>query len=275
MAALPQAGPARLNGSGRSRAGRRTRPPGISGAFAAEWRRVLADRGVFTLFLLGPVLYGFFYPQPYLGQIVRDIPIAVVDRDNTELSGGLIQTLGAHGNISVALRVSTFRKAQDAILSRRACGILGIPSGTERDFLKGVAARLPVYADSTYFILFNRALQGLLESVQAYQSEVVSQGARTTGTVAQTAMRLTQPVELVQVPLFNPTASYSSYAMGLAGPVSARVAEQRNWGEFATWRAARATGDLNMFFVRLDPVSTVPALAPGQTVWLDGPRRSD
>lgn len=53
-------------------------------------------------------------------------------------------------------------------------------------------------------------------------------------------------------------------------PVSARVVEMRNWGEFAAWRAARATGDhdLNTFFVRLDPVVPVPSWAPGQTVWL-------
>lgn len=54
-------------------------------------------------------------------------------------------------------------------------------------------------------------------------------------------------------------------------PVHTRVVEMRNWGEFAAWRAARATGDhdLNTFFIRLDPVAPAPDLAPGQTVWLD------
>jgi len=52
--------------------------------------------------------------------------------------------------------------------------------------------------------------------------------------------------------------------------VSGKVAEMREWGEFAAWRAARATGDhdLNTFFLRLDPVTPVPNWAPGQTVWL-------
>jgi HlyD family secretion protein len=55
-----------------------------------------------------------------------------------------------------------------------------------------------------------------------------------------------------------------------AEPVSAKIAEMRNWGDFAAWRAARATGDhdLNTFFVRLDPIMPVPNWAPGQTVWL-------
>ncbi len=59
--------------------------------------------------------------------------------------------------------------------------------------------------------------------------------------------------------------------------VSAKVAELRNWGEFAVWSAARATGDhdLNTFFVRLNPVVPVPDLAPGQTVWLKPPSEAD
>src|SRR5215470_15336207 len=37
--------------------------PGIGGAFTAEWRRVLALRGAFSLMVLAPVIYGVFYPQ--------------------------------------------------------------------------------------------------------------------------------------------------------------------------------------------------------------------
>ncbi|HZB92346.1 MAG TPA: ABC transporter permease, partial [Stellaceae bacterium] len=58
---------------------------GLGAAFAGEWRRVLADRSVFGLLIIAPVFYGIFYPQPYLGQLVRKIPIAVVDDDRTPL----------------------------------------------------------------------------------------------------------------------------------------------------------------------------------------------
>src|SRR5215472_6324204 len=76
---LPQDGPGR----------------GVVGGFIGEWRRVLADRGVFSFLLVAPVFYGAFYPQPYLGQLVRKIPIAVVDDDRTPLSRSLIQALDA------------------------------------------------------------------------------------------------------------------------------------------------------------------------------------
>src|SRR5262249_29494613 len=76
--------------SRRAPAAEPTPPPaaarGIGGAFAAEWRRVLATRGAFALLVLAPVIYGVFYPQPYLNQILRKVPIVVVDNDLSELS---------------------------------------------------------------------------------------------------------------------------------------------------------------------------------------------
>jgi HlyD family secretion protein len=53
--------------------------PGVGSAFIGEWRRVFADRGVFSFLVVAPFFYGVFYPQPYLGQLVRKMPIAVVD----------------------------------------------------------------------------------------------------------------------------------------------------------------------------------------------------
>jgi ABC-2 type transport system permease protein len=132
----------------------------IPGAFIGEWRRVLADRGVFTLMIIAPVFYGVFYPQPYLGQLVRKIPIAVVDDDRTPLSRRLIQALDADEAISVAVRAPALDVAQRALFDRRVFGILEIPPDTEREVLKGNEARIPAYVGSAHFLVFNRTLQG-------------------------------------------------------------------------------------------------------------------
>src|SRR5262249_49549455 len=87
-------------------------PPGIVGAFAAEYGRALRDRGAFGLIVLAPVIYGVLYPQPYLGQLVRSIPIAVVDEDSSEVSRRLVQGLNAHEAIQVVARPSTLAEAQ-------------------------------------------------------------------------------------------------------------------------------------------------------------------
>jgi ABC-2 type transport system permease protein len=65
-------------------------PRGVGGAFAAEWRRVLGARSAFALLFLAPLIYGIYYPQPYLNQILRKLPIAVVDNDLSELSRQIV-----------------------------------------------------------------------------------------------------------------------------------------------------------------------------------------
>src|SRR5258708_3377055 len=53
-------------------------PRGIGGAFTAEWRRVLGTRSAFSVLFLAPLVYGVYYPQPHLNQILRQLPISVL-----------------------------------------------------------------------------------------------------------------------------------------------------------------------------------------------------
>jgi ABC-2 type transport system permease protein len=189
---------------------------GVARAFAAEYGRVLRDRGAFGLIVLGPILYGVFYPQPYLGQLIRSIPIAVVDDDASDLSRTIIQTLNADEAISVVSRPATLAEAQIALARREVFGIVSIPAGTERDVLKGDRARLPAYVDSAYFLLYNRTLQGILEATGAVTVELIARGARSDGSLYRQALAQSSPVEILNQPLFNPTGGYGSYVVPAA-----------------------------------------------------------
>jgi ABC-2 type transport system permease protein len=190
--------------------------PGIGRAFLGEWRRVLADRGVFSMFILAPVLYGVFYPQPYLGQLVRKIPIAVVDDDHSELSRSLIQTIDAGEAVSVAVRAPAMDVAQQALFARRVFAILDIPKDTEREVLKGNPARIPAYVDAAYFIVFNGALGGIVSGANATNLTNALHGNRQNGAAAAAGAAAESPVALLMEPLYNPTGGYASYVVPAA-----------------------------------------------------------
>src|SRR5262249_47286597 len=178
---------------------------GIVWAFALEYGRALRDRGAFGLLVLAPLIYGLLYPQPYLGQLVRAIPIAVVDDDSSEVSRRLVEGLNAHEAIRVAARPSTLAEAQAAMQRRQGFGIVGIPAGTERAVRAGRRARLPAYVDSVYFLLYNRTLQGILESTGALNDDIQSGELRPDGSRYRAALAKSSPVEVLNQPLFNPT----------------------------------------------------------------------
>ena len=189
---------------------------GIGGAFAAEWRRVLATRGAFTLLLLAPLMYGVFYPQPYLNQILRKIPIAVVDNDLSELSRNIVQTLDASGAVRVAVRAETFAEARVALDRGEAFAVVGIPPGTQRDVLKGTTAHLPIHADATYLFVLRSTASGIAVAINTLSSELAAGGARLDGSLAKATLAAASPADTLLQPIFNPVGGYASYVVPAA-----------------------------------------------------------
>ena len=191
-------------------------PRGIGGAFTAEWRRVLALRGAFILLVVAPVVYGVFYPQPYLNQILRKIPIAVVDNDLTELSRRIVQTLDASGAVKVAIRADTLAGAHAALDRGEVFAVVGIPPETERDVLKGTTAHIPIYADATYLFIFRTMGNGIAVAINTLSSELAAGGARTDGSLVKATLASTSPADILLQPIFNPVGGYASYIVPAA-----------------------------------------------------------
>jgi ABC-2 type transport system permease protein len=191
-------------------------PRGIGGAFVAEWQRVLAIRGALILMVGAPLVYGVYYPQPYLTQILRKIPIAVVDADLSEISRRVVETLDASGAVRVAVRATTLADARAAIDRGEAFAAVGIPPGTQRDVLKGVSVHLPIYADATYLFVFGSTAKGIATAIGTLSSELAAGGARTDGSLVKASLATSSPADILLQPIFNPVGGYASYIVPAA-----------------------------------------------------------
>src|SRR6476619_2501852 len=74
--APPAAAPARASGAG---AGGR-RMSGIAAVYRRELVRIFTVPPAFAVLVLSLFVYAALYPQPYLTEALRDVPVAVVDR---------------------------------------------------------------------------------------------------------------------------------------------------------------------------------------------------
>jgi ABC-2 type transport system permease protein len=189
---------------------------GIGGAFAGEWRRVLGNRGAFMLLVLAPLVYGAYYPQPYLNQILRKIPIAVVDNDLSELSRAIVQTLDASGAVEVVARAETLAAARATLDRGEAFAVVGIPPGTQRDVLKGTTVHVPIYADATYLFIFRTMGSGIAVAINTLSSELAAGGARTDGSLVKATLAAASPADILLQPVFNPVGGYASYVVPAA-----------------------------------------------------------
>jgi ABC-2 type transport system permease protein len=186
---------------------------GVVASFTAEWGRVLGNQGAFGLFVIAPLIYGVLFPQPFITQILRDVPIAVVDNDLTSLSRDIVDALDASGSVKVAVRTDSLEQARRSLNRGDVFAIVGIPPDTNRDVLKGNTVPLPVYVDATYLFLYKSAASGIGDAVGSVSSNLASGGARSDGSLARAALASGSPAEILLQPIFNPVGGYASYLL--------------------------------------------------------------
>src|SRR6201994_4829959 len=108
---------------------------GIVDAVRNELRRIFTVKPIFSVLIMGFAIYALYYPQPYLNEALRNVPIAVVDRDGTQASRDFARRVDATPDVAVLQVLPDLASAQREVYARHVDGILVIPQYFERDLL--------------------------------------------------------------------------------------------------------------------------------------------
>ncbi|WP_409268362.1 ABC transporter permease [Massilia sp. BHUDP2] len=217
---------------------------GLASAYQAwrlTWRAILGDKAALLLLFISGIVYSFFYPWPYSGEIVRRVPVAVVDQDGSALSRQLIRWTGAHPGLSVAGVTTRPEQAQEWIWRGDAAGVMIIPADFSGKLLAGRQPEVEVGGSGAYPLLNKVALNGLAEVVGTLSAgiELKRLGAGTPS--AQQAAAQRQPLSVEPLPMFNVSEGYASYIV--PGVVVLLMQQTFLLGIgllFGSWASARA-----------------------------------
>jgi ABC-2 type transport system permease protein len=182
-------------------------------ALLTEAREVLADRGALLILVGAVVVYAFFYPTPYLNQVLKDVPVVVVDLDRSALSRQLTRMTDANERIAVAAVVAEVAEGERRVRAGEAGGLLVIPGGFERKIRRGEPAVVGAFADAAYFLVFSQALTGMLESAGTLSAGISIARLEASGLSPKQARAMRDPVPLLFRPLFNPAEGYAVYVV--------------------------------------------------------------
>ncbi|MGE3872465.1 MAG: ABC transporter permease [Parvibaculaceae bacterium] len=191
----------------------------MKAVFAAarqELARIFTLKPVFSVMILATAIYALFYPQPYLNEALRDVPVAVVDRDGTTSSRELARRIEATSDVAVAMILPDLPSAERAVHAREVSGILLIPKDFERDLLHGRSSPIALYADASYFLNYQRVSGAVTAVARAFGAEVEAARLIALGIDPALATAAGDPMPLTAVPLFNPQGGYATYVLPAA-----------------------------------------------------------
>ena len=181
--------------------------------FRDEFRRIFVLRPVFSVLIVGSAFYAVFYPQPYLNEALRNVPIAIVDGDGTSASRELARRIDATSDIAVTMVLPDVVSAEREVFARKIFGILAIPKNFERDLLHGRASPIALYADASYFLQYQRVAGAVAAVAQTLGAEIETARLIGIGVDPALASAASDPMQLTAVPLFNPEGGYATYVL--------------------------------------------------------------
>ena len=182
-------------------------------AWLATLQTITRDKGVLLIMGLAPLIYGFFYPWPYGNQVVRRVPVAVVDLDHSNLSRQITRYVQASPRIEVRLITGDEHAAQQALWAGEIEGFAVLPRELKRSVLRGTPAVVTVQANGSYALLNKAVSYGFSEAVGTVSAGVEIAKLEAAGQGALQAQASRSPISTQMVALFNPTEGYGSYVV--------------------------------------------------------------
>lgn len=176
-----------------------------------EIRRIKRNPAYRFLLLLGPLigiaLLFFIFHQ---GK-VKELPIAVVDRDNSSLSIKMSNALNASSEMTVVARSQNIFEAKKLLENGSVDAIVLIPYETELSVFQGVEAPVPVYINGTNVLTAGQIQSAVLTTLKTLSGGIQLKKLMATGISEQEAMARIVPVQVHNHVLFNPFTNYSYF----------------------------------------------------------------
>ncbi len=137
--------------------------PEICKVWKQEFSIVFGDAGVVVFFLLLPLLYPLVYTLIYNPEIVKEIPVAVVDDNRTASSRHLVREIDATEAINVIGYAATLDEARHWQAMKACYGIMVIPENYGRSINRQEQAVVVFYSDMSLLIRYRAFLSALTD----------------------------------------------------------------------------------------------------------------
>lgn len=158
-------------------------------AYLREFSLVMHDGGMILFFTFLPLAYPVVYSLIYNPELVREVPMVVVDHDRTSVSRELVRNIDACQEAWVVGYASDLDEAKRAINEHKVYGILEIPEGFQRKTGIGETANAVMYCEMSLLLRYRGFLVATTNVAQEMGAEIqaakINEVAPLAATVAQ------------------------------------------------------------------------------------------
>ena len=177
--------------------------------FREELRTCLKDPGVLIFFLLVPLAYPLLYSFIYTREVVREVPVVVVDDSQSSLSRRYLRHIDATADVRLMAHCANMEEARTLMRQCDAYGIIYIPESFSRDLNRHQQTSVRIYPDMSGLLYYKALLVANTEVSLAMNANIKVK--RSANTTEQEDKFTEHPIAYAEVSIFNPQNGFAAF----------------------------------------------------------------
>ena len=179
--------------------------------YLIEVQRVFHDGGVILIFFIASLLYPLIFAGVYKNEMIRDLPVAVVDESKSGASKRFIHKLDATPETNVRYQCCSMAQARRLMQQRRINGIILFPRDYDQRLAELETARVCLFCDMSSFLYYRTVLTGATMVLVDEMQQIQLQRYSLKGITGESADQLVQPIPYDDVKLYSPQGGFTSF----------------------------------------------------------------
>lgn len=183
----------------------------ISDYICKEFKTIATSYSIILVVIGGVFVYGLLYNYMYGPNLLRDIPLVVVDMSKSPLSREYTRLLDASDQVSVYSNAPDIVSAKEMMKKNEVSGIVYLPHDFDTRVGRGEQSVFVSYIDTWAFLIFANVSEGVSGAMVELDHRANSDMVLFLPMNTLYAMSQSQRVNVVSTPLYNHTEGYGSY----------------------------------------------------------------
>lgn len=176
-----------------------------------EWRRMTSRRLYLGVCIILPLFTLFFMATIFGNGQMENIPIGIVDQDNTASSRAIARNISAVPTFKVTRHFVNEEAARKAVQKKEIYGYLSIPPKFEQDAISGKNATLSYYYHYALLSVGGELMAAFETSLAPVSLSPIVMQAVALGVEQDRITTFLLPVQASNHPIYNPSLDYSVY----------------------------------------------------------------
>ena len=176
-----------------------------------ELRRMTSRRLYFGVCLVLPLFCLFFMATIFGSGQMENIPIGIVDQDNTATSRQIVRNISAVPTFKVTRHFTDETAARQAVQRKEIYGYLSIPTGFTQRATTGMDATLSYYYHYALLSVGSELMAAFETALAPVALSPIAMEAVSLGVSQEQITTFLLPVQSSMHPLYNPDLDYSIY----------------------------------------------------------------